>query len=79
MSGDYFSHTDRKYDEIIERLEALEKKVASSKLLMKRTDDGHYEKLVDRIICADLIKVVVKKSVTHKRKGLCSIYCIRVS
>ena len=50
MSGDYFSHTDRKYDEIIERLEALEKKVASSKLLMKRTDDGHYEKLVDVVL-----------------------------
>ena len=27
MSGDYYSHTDRKYDEIIERLEALEKKI----------------------------------------------------
>ena len=25
MSGDFYSHTDRKYDEIIERLEALEK------------------------------------------------------
>ena len=24
MSGDFYSHTDRKYDEIIERLEALE-------------------------------------------------------
>ena len=47
MSGDYFSHTDRRYDEIIERLEALERKVSNSKLLMKRTDDGHYEKLVD--------------------------------
>ena len=50
MSGDYFSHTDRKYDEIIERLEALERKVASSKLMMKRTDDGHYEKLVDVVL-----------------------------
>ena len=47
MSGDYFSHTDRKYDEIIERLEALERKVANSKLMMKRTLDGEYEKLVD--------------------------------
>ena len=27
MSGDFYSHTDRKYDEIIERLEALEKKL----------------------------------------------------
>ena len=50
MSGDYFSHTDRRYDEIMERLEALERKVASSKLLMKRTDDGHYEKLVDVVL-----------------------------
>ena len=50
MSGDYFSHTDRKYDEIIERLEALEKKVASSKLMMKRTESGEYEKLVDVVI-----------------------------
>ena len=50
MSGDYFSHTDRKYDEIIERLEALEKKVANSKLMMKRTLDGEYEKLVDVVV-----------------------------
>ena len=47
MSGDYFSHTDRRYDEIIERLDALEKKVSNSKLLMKRTVDGEYERLVD--------------------------------
>ena len=50
MSGDYFSHTDRKYDEIIERLEALERKVASSKLMMKRSESGEYEKLVDVVI-----------------------------
>ena len=50
MSGDYFSHTDRKYDEIIERLEALEKKVSNSKLLMKRTVDGEYERLVDVVV-----------------------------
>ena len=50
MSGDYFSHTDRKYDEIIERLDALEKKVANSKLLMKRTLDGEYERLVDVVV-----------------------------
>ena len=47
MSGDYFSHTDRRYDEIIERLEALERKVSNSKLMMKRTLDGEYERLVD--------------------------------
>ena len=50
MSGDYFSHTDRRYDEIIERLDALERKVSNSRLLMKRTDDGHYEKLVDVVL-----------------------------
>ena len=50
MSGDYFSHTDRRYDEIIERLDALEKKVSNSKLLMKRTLDGEYERLVDVVI-----------------------------
>ena len=50
MSGDYFTHTDRRYDEIIERLDALEKKVANSKLLMKRTLDGEYERLVDVVV-----------------------------
>ena len=50
MSGDYHTHTDRKYDEILERLDALERKVYNSKLLMKRTDDGHYEKLVDVVL-----------------------------
>ena len=47
MSGDYHTHTDRKYDEILERLDALERKVSNSKLLMKRTLDGEYERLVD--------------------------------
>ena len=50
MSGDYFTHTDRRYDEILERLDVLERKVANSKLLMKRTVDGEYEKLVDVVI-----------------------------
>ena len=50
MSGDYHTHTDRKYDEILERLDALERKVSNSKLLMKRTDDGHYETLVDVVL-----------------------------
>ena len=50
MSGDYHTHTDRKYDEILERLDALERIVSNSKLLMKRTDDGHYEKLVDVVL-----------------------------
>ena len=50
MSGDYYAHVDRKYDEIIARLEALERKVASSKLMMKRSESGEYEKLVDEQI-----------------------------
>jgi len=50
MSGDYFTHTDRRYDEILARLDALEKKVSNSKLLMKRTLDGEYERLVDVVI-----------------------------
>ena len=53
MSGDYFTHTDRKYDEILARLDALEKKVAESKLFMKRTEDGHYERLVDVVVDHD--------------------------
>ena len=70
MSGDYFSHTDRKYDEIIERLEALEKKVASSKLLMKRTDDGHYEKLVDVVLEHDkTITEIVEYTVGGLNEG----------
>jgi len=55
MSGDYHTHTDRKYDEIIERLEALERKVASSKLMMKRSENGEYEKLVDVVIEHDTV------------------------
>jgi len=50
MSGDYFTHTDRRYDEILERLDVLERKVNNSKLLMKRTLDGEYEKLVDVVV-----------------------------
>ena len=50
MSGDYFSHTDRRYDEILERLDALEKRVSNSKLMMKRTLDGEYERLVDVVV-----------------------------
>ena len=50
MSGDYHTHTDRKYDEILERLEALESKVSGSKLLLKSTAAGHYEKLVDVVL-----------------------------
>ena len=50
MSGDYHTHTDRKYDEILERLDALERRVSNSKLLMKRTLDGEYEKLVDVVV-----------------------------
>ena len=50
MSGDYHTHTDRMYDEILERLDALEMRVSNSKLLMKRTLDGEYERLVDVVV-----------------------------
>ena len=70
MSGDYFSHTDRRYDEIIERLDALEKKVSNSKLLMKRTDDGHYEKLVDVVVEHDrTITEIVEHTVGTLTEG----------
>ena len=70
MSGDYFSHTDRKYDEIIERLEALEKKVANSKLMMKRTLDGEYEKLVDVVVEHDrTITEIVEHTVGTLTEG----------
>jgi len=70
MSGDYFSHTDRKYDEIIERLEALERKVANSKLMMKRTLDGEYEKLVDVVVDHDrTITEIVEHTVGTLTEG----------
>ena len=70
MSGDYFSHTDRKYDEIIARLEALEKKVASSKLLMKRHPEAEYEKLVDIVVEHDrTITEIVEHTVGSLNEG----------
>ena len=70
MSGDYHTHTDRKYDEILERLEALEKKVGSSKLMMKSTDDGHYEKLVDVVLEHDkTITEIVEYTVGALHEG----------
>ena len=70
MSGDYFSHTDRRYDEIIERLDALEKKVANSKLLMKRTLDGEYERLVDVVVEHDrTITEIVEHTVGSLSEG----------
>ena len=54
MSGDYHTHTDRKYDEILERLDALERKVSNSKLLMKISLDGQYERLVDVFVEHDI-------------------------
>ena len=70
MSGDYFSHTDRKYDEIIERLEALERKVANSKLMMKRSLDGEYEKLVDVVVEHDrTITEIVEHTVGTLTEG----------
>ena len=50
MSGDYYAHVDRKYDEILTRLEALEKKVGQSKLMMKRHPEAEYERLVDVVV-----------------------------
>ena len=70
MSGDYFSHTDRRYDEIIERLDALEKKVSNSKLLMKRTADGEYERLVDVVVEHDrTITEIVEHTVVTLSEG----------
>ena len=70
MSGDYFSHTDRRYDEIIERLDALEKKVSNSKLLMKRTADGEYERLVDVVVEHDrTITEIVEHTVGTLSEG----------
>ena len=64
MSGDYFTHTDRRYDEILERLDVLERKVANSKLMMKRTMDGEYEKLVDVVVEHDkTITEIVEQTV----------------
>ena len=70
MSGDYFSHTDRRYDEIIERLEALEKKVSNSKLLMKRHPEAEYEKLVDVVVEHDkTITEIVEYTVGSINEG----------
>ena len=70
MSGDYHTHTDRKYDEILERLEALEKKVGSSKLLMKRHPEAEYEKLVDIVVEHDrTITEIVEHTVGSLNEG----------
>ena len=70
MSGDYFTHTDRKYDEILARLDALEKKVAESKLLMKRTEDGHNERLVDVVVDHDkTLTAIIEYSVGTLNDG----------
>jgi len=70
MSGDYFTHTDRRYDEILERLDVLERKVANSKLLMKRTVDGEYERLVDVVIDHDkTITEIVEHTVGTLTEG----------
>ena len=70
MSGDYFTHTDRRYDEILERLDALERKVSNSKLLMKRTLDGEYERLVDVVVEHDrTIREIVEHTVVTLTEG----------
>ena len=64
MSGDYFSHTDRKYDELIMRqsaawkaidlltakIDALETRLNDSKFMMRRSEKHEYERLVD-VVC----------------------------
>ena len=70
MSGDYYAHVDRKYDEIIARLEALERKVGSSKLLMKRHPEAEYEKLVDIVVEHDrTITEIVEHTVGSLNEG----------
>ena len=70
MSGDYFSHTDRRYDEILERLDALEKRVSNSKLIMKSTLDGEYERLVDVVVDHDrTITEIVEHTVGTLTEG----------
>ena len=70
MSGDYFTHTDRRYDEILERLDVLERKVANSKLMMKRTMDGDYERLVDVVVEHDkTITEIVEHTVGTLTEG----------
>ena len=61
---------DRKYDEILERLDALERKVSNSKLLMKRTLDGEYERLVDVVVEHDrTITEIVEHTVGTLSEG----------
>ena len=56
--------------EIIERLDALEKKVSNSKLLMKRTVDGEYERLVDVVVEHDrTITEIVEHTVGTLTEG----------
>tara|TARA_B100001121_G_scaffold19815_1_gene15585 strand:- start:65 stop:319 length:255 start_codon:yes stop_codon:yes gene_type:complete len=64
MSGDYFSHVERKYDEIIMRqsaawkaidlltakIDALETRLNDSKFMMRRSEKHEYERLVD-VVC----------------------------
>jgi len=66
MSGDYYAHVDRKYDEILTRLEALERKVGQSKLMMKRHPEADYERLVDIVVdheksIAEIVEYTVGK------------------
>ena len=56
--------------EILERLDALERKVANSKLLMKRTLDGEYERLVDVVVEHDrTITEIVEHTVGTLTEG----------
>ena len=56
--------------EILERLDALERKVSNSKLLMKRTLDGEYERLVDVVVEHDrTITEIVEHTVGTLTEG----------
>ena len=84
MSGDYFSHVERRYDEIIMRqsaawkaidlltakIDALETRLNDSKFLMKRSEKHEYERLVDVVVDHDkTITEIVEHTVGTLSEG----------
>ena len=84
MSGDYLSHVDRKYDEIIMRqsaawkaidlltakIDELETRLNNSKFMMKRSDKHEYERLVDVVLEHDkTITEIVEYTVGGLNEG----------
>ena len=84
MSGDYLSHVDRKYDEIIMRqsaawkaidlltakIDELETRLNNSKFMMKRSDKHEYERLVDVVLEHDkTITEIVEYTVGGLHEG----------